>query len=205
MKIGPRYKIARRLGAAIYDKTQTAKFATRQAKKSQSGKGKGKSFAKSEFGIQMLEKQKARFTYGMNERQFAKYVKNSLAQKKTKPEEILFEMLESRLDNVVYRLGLANSRAFGRQLVSHGHITVNSKKVTIPSYNVSPQDKVAIRGGSLNRKPFENIGEKIKNANIPTWLSFNVEKKEAEIHSLPKYAPGQTIFDISAILEFYKR
>lgn len=204
MKIGPRYKIARRLGAAIYDKTQTAKFTARQARKEKSSK-KGRSFPKSEFGIQMLEKQKARFTYGINERQFSKYVKNALEQKKMKADERLYETLESRLDNVIYRMGLANSRAFGRQLVSHGHITVNGKKVTIPSYNVTIKDTVAIRPGSQARKPFENVAEKIKNASIPTWISFNIEKKEAEIHSLPKYAPGQTLFDISAILEFYKR
>ncbi len=202
MKIGPKYKIARRLGAGVFDKTSTPKFAASMAKR---GKSASKPKPKSDYGIQMLEKQKARFTYGMTERQFSTYVKTALAQKNAKPDERLYEKLETRLDNVIYRLGLANSRRFARQLVSHGHITVNGVKVTIPSYHVSLNDKLAIRTGSQNKKVFETAGDKLKQATIPNWLKVDVEKKEAGVQGMPKYTPGETIFDISAILEFYKR
>lgn len=203
MKIGPRYKIARRLGAAVFDKTQTAKFSAREAARGKDSKKKPR--PKSDYGLQLLEKQKARFTYGVNNRQFSKYVKNALAQKAMKADEKLYEMLETRLDNTVYRLGLAASRAGARQLVSHGHITVNGKKVTIPSYNVSVGEKVSIRGGSQKKKPFENLADKLKSTSTPTWLKFNVEEKEAVVQGMPKYTPTETLFDISAILEFYRR
>jgi small subunit ribosomal protein S4 len=203
MKIGPKYKIARRLGAGVFDKTSTAKFAASAARKSKNSSKRPK--AKSDFGLQMLEKQKARFSYGMNERQFSRYVKNSITQKKTKPEDKLFELLETRLDNVIYRLGLANSRRFARQIVSHGHIVVNGIKVTIPSYNVSLNDKIAIRGGSQANKVFEKASDKLKAASIPNWLKVDPEKKEASVQGSPRYEPSMTIFDIAAILEFYKR
>lgn len=199
---GPKYKIARRLGAGVFDKTSTPKFAASLAKKA---KSKSRPKPKSDFGIQMLEKQKARFSYGMGERQFSRWAKNSLEQKKAKPDERFYELLETRLDNVIYRLGLANSRRFARQLVSHGHILVNDKKVTIPSYNVVINDKIAIRVASQTKKPFEKTADKLKEANIPSWLKVDHDKKEARVQGTPKYAPGDAIFDISAILEFYKR
>lgn len=205
MKIGPRYKIARRLGGQVFDKTSGAKFADRLARRKEaSGKGRGRG-QKSDFGLQMLEKQKARFTYGINERQFAKYVKTVVAMKNVKADEELYAALESRLDNVVYRLGLANSRAFARQLVSHGHILVNGRKASIPSYRVSPGDKISARAGSLKKKPFENVADKIKQTALPTWLTWDIEKVTAEVKDRPRYSPTEVMFDVSAILEFYKR
>src|SRR3989344_6011537 len=125
MRIGPRYKIARRLGANIFDKTQTAKFALR-AQQKRTGDRRPK--AQTDFGIQMLEKQRVRFSYGINERQFSKYLKEIIADKNSKPTESLHERLESRLDNTVYRLNLAAFRQGARPLVGHGHIMVNGKK-----------------------------------------------------------------------------
>lgn len=202
MKIGPKYKIARRLGASVFDKTQTAKFAASQARR---GKDAGKPRPKSEFGTQMLEKQKARFTYGIMERQFSNYVKRAIAQKALKADEALLQYLETRLDNVVYRIGLANSRLLARQIVSHGHILVNGVRVTIPSYSVSVKDKLAIRDGSQKKKLFETAAEKMKNATVPNWIKIEPEKKTAEIIGMPKFTAGETLFDVGAILEFYKR
>ncbi len=202
MKLGPRYKIARRLGSHVFDKTQGPKFAASQARKT---KGSFRPKAKSEFAIQMLEKQKARFTYGITERQFSKYVKNAIEQKKTKTDERLYETLESRLDNVVYRMGLANSRRLARQIVSHGHMTVNGVKVTVPSYLVSVDDVVAIRAASQVKPLFVKASEKLKEATIPAWIKADIEKKEATIVANPKFSATETMFDISAILEFYRR
>ncbi len=202
MKLGPRYKIARRLGAGVFDKTQGPKFAASQARK---GKAAFKPKPKSEFAVQMLEKQKARFSYGILERQFRKYVREALSQKNMKAEDKLFATLESRLDNVVYRMGLANSRRLARQIVSHGHMTVNGVKVTIPSYSVSEKDVVAIRPASHGKKLFEKASEKMKEITAPQWMKLDAEKKEATIVGVPKTAPGETIFEISSILEFYQR
>jgi small subunit ribosomal protein S4 len=111
MITGPKYKIARRVGAPIFEKTQNRKYAERLERK---GKGRGFSKPKSEFGLQLNEKQKARFIYGMTERQFSNYVKEALAKKTANTSSLIFQFLESRLDNVVYRLGLASTRRAGR-------------------------------------------------------------------------------------------
>jgi small subunit ribosomal protein S4 len=200
MLIGPRYKRARRLGSQIYDKTQTQKFAVRTQRKE-----KVFSRPKSDYGIQMLEKQKARFMYGVSERQFSNYVKHSIAQKKAKPSDELYMLLETRLDNVVYRLGLAPSRAASRQMVSHAHITVNGKKVTIPSYNVSAKDKIVVRASSQKKKLFDGLAEKHQTGALPNWVRYNPATFEGEVTNMPQKGAGDTVFDIEAIIEFYRR
>src|SRR5690606_40724543 len=123
MQTGPKYKICRRLGSHIYEKCQTQKFQLSEARKGKGMRG-GRRRNVSEYGEQLLEKQRVRFTYGLKERQFASYVKKATGTAAV-PAEELYQSLERRLDNVIYRLGLAPSRAYARQLVSHGHITVN--------------------------------------------------------------------------------
>ncbi|OHA33030.1 MAG: 30S ribosomal protein S4 [Candidatus Taylorbacteria bacterium RIFCSPLOWO2_01_FULL_45_15b] len=201
MKLGPRYKIARRLGANIFDKTQTEKF---QAREMMTKKGK-RPGARSEFGLQLLEKQKARFMYGVTERQFSTYVKKAIAKKGVNSSELLIQFLEMRLDNVVYRLGLAPSRRAARQMVSHGHIFLNGKKITVPSAHVSEKDSVTIREQSEKSGLFTNLQEKLKTATPPVWIKADSSKGSAEIISRPKYESRESIFDIDAILEFYKR
>ncbi len=200
MKIGPRFKIARRLGNAIYDKTQTQKYMAKSGQKNEY-----KARPRSDFGIQLLEKQKARYTYGISEKQFGNYVKKAILKKGANTEELLYLALETRLDNVIYRLGLANSRAFARQLVSHGHIYVNNRKVTIPSYAVKVKDQVSIKPSSLSKPLFLDLDEKLKSANVPNWISFNLSKKVAMVDGTPKLEKNAAPFDISAIAEFYKR
>lgn len=202
MKIGPKYKIARRVGAPIFEKTQTQKYALRSERKS---KTRGFSKPKSEFGIQQNEKQKARFIYGLTEKQFSNYVKSALSKKTTHTAQTIFENLESRLDNVVYRSGFATTRRGSRQMVSHGHITINNKKVTIPSIHVKLSDVIGIRAGSVSKGLFLNIEENIKNTSIPSWISLDVPKKIATIHGLPQLSLTDVMFDLNAVVEFYSR
>jgi len=198
----PKYKIARRLGAGIFDKTQSQKFALSEAKR----KVEKRSRAGSEYGAQLLEKQKARYFYGINERQFAKYVKEAINSKGSSADENLFVRLETRLDNVVYKIGLAKTRQAARQMVSHGHILVNGVKTTIPSFNVSIGDKLGVRVGSLKSKLFTNLKEEIKDRTItPSWLKFDIEKMSGDVQGLPKLIKSELIYDVSAILEFYRR
>ncbi len=204
MIIGPKYKIARRLNAPVFEKTQTQKYALSQARRSKS-KDAGRPKAKSNFGRQLNEKQKARFTYGISERQFSKYVKNLLTKKGTNPAEKLLETLENRLDNVIYRLGFATTRRFARQMVSHGHVVVNGVKVNIPSYQVSVGEVIKAREGSLKTKLFATLEEKHKTYTVPSWLAFDIEKKEGKVQGVPKVGPGDLLFDPKAVLEFYSR
>ncbi|HEY4489630.1 MAG TPA: 30S ribosomal protein S4 [Candidatus Paceibacterota bacterium] len=203
MRIGPKYKIARRLGVSIFDKTQTQKFVLSQSRKEKGGRAFSR--PKSDFGIQMLEKQKARFMYGLSERQFSKYAKFALAKKRTGAVSELFYSLELRADNVVYRAGFAPSRLAARQLVSHGHILVNGKRITVPSYRLSVNDTVSVREGSLLNKYFSIAKEKVKEKKPPTWLSLLADKLEVKVESLPVYDPRDLMFDINLILEFYSR
>lgn len=202
MIIGPKYKIARRLGANIFEKTQTPKFALRQERKT----GKKPSFRpKGQFALQMLEKQKARLTYGVNERQFKKYVKESVAKKGVNTVQALYERLEMRLDNAAYRLGFAPTRLAARQMVSHGHITVNGRKVDVPSYNLAIGDKLSIRVGSLKKPLFQGIDEKTKKVAVPSWLSYDADKKVASVEGTPKHNPTETLFNLGQVIEFYSR
>ena len=202
MKIGPKYKIARRVGAPIFEKTQTQKYALRSERR-----GKTRKFLKpkSEFGIQLNEKQKARFIYGLTERQFSNYVKESLSKKSTHTSQTIFECLERRIDNVIYRMGFASTRRAARQMVSHGHITVNAKKITIPSYRVEISDILGIRAGSANKVLFKQMIESAKTASIPSWISFDAQKNIATIQGLPQLNQTDTMFDLNAVVEFYSR
>lgn len=203
MRIGPRYKIARRLGSSVFDKTQTQKFALSESRRSQ-GKKSAHPKNKTEYGLQMLEKQRVRFTYGVGERQFSNYVGKAVSTRGSNTVQDLYGCLERRLDNVVYRIGLGNSRQATRQMVSHGHILVNGRRVTIPSYTLSKGDRVRIREGSQKSSLFKDLSERIKKP-LPAWLSFAKEKNEWEISGAPVYSPGEQVFDLSAVIEFYSR
>jgi len=203
MKIGPKYKIARRLGAPVFEKTQSPKFTVSQARKEKTGKSFSR--PKSEFGLQLLEKQKARYTYCVLERQFAKYVKEALATKDKNGVGRLFSALELRADNVAYRAGFASTRLAARQMVGHGHLMVNGKRITIPSYRMSIGDAMAIRAGSVAKPLFSGLEERLASLKQPAWIRFDTSKKEAQIVGEPKYEPADSMFDINAILEFYSR
>ncbi|MEK7169654.1 MAG: 30S ribosomal protein S4 [Patescibacteria group bacterium] len=199
MKIGPRYKIARRLGADLFPKTQSAKYALR------AGKTVVKGYGRSEYGAQLKEKQRARFFYGLGERQFARYVASAIAKKNMRDDEALYIELETRLDNVIFCLGLAPSRQASRQYVSHGHFTVNGVRVTIPSYRVSIGDVIRLRKGSEAKPLFVAMKDVVRDHQSPAWLRFDVQKGEGTVVGTPKLVRTELPFTISAILEFYRR
>jgi small subunit ribosomal protein S4 len=201
MKIGPRYKLARRLGAPIFEKTQTPRYALSLSRKEKNDQMPTR--PKSEFGKQLIEKQKARFSYGLSERQFAKYVKGSLNT--PEPTQKLFQSLELRLDNVLYRSGFAKTRLQARQMASHGHATVNGRRVTIPSISLREGDVVGVREGSRGSALFGAADERIKAGAIPAWLTVDPEKLVSTVVGKPVYAASEQVFDLGQVLEFYSR
>ncbi len=201
MKIGPRYKIARRLGSTIFEKTQTPRYALSLSRKEKNDQMPTR--PKSEFGKQLIEKQKARFSYAITERQFAKYVKKSLTS--IAPTQKLFQSLESRLDNVLYRAGFAKTRLQARQMASHGHAIVNGRRVTIPSIELREGDVIGIRDGSKKSSLFTSAEERNKTFSSPDWITVSQEKMEAKITGKPSYDVGQNVFDLGAVMEFYSR
>ena len=126
-------------------------------------------------------------------------------RKKSSSVNLLYEILESRLDNVVFRLGLASSRGMSRQFVSHGHITVNGRRVTIPSYRVSPGDILAIRGGSATKAVFGNLSEKLKKYPYPAWIKFDLESNKGGNRRQTKEEKTTMPFNLDSVIEFYSR
>ncbi|MFA6301206.1 MAG: 30S ribosomal protein S4 [Candidatus Paceibacterota bacterium] len=196
----PKFKICRRLGPGVYDKCQTSKFSSASAK---TFSGSKRPKAPTEYGKQLLEKQKVRYSYGISERQLANYVKKVSHIKGAGTALKLFESLESRLDNVIYRMGLGASRRATRQMVSHGHFIVNNHRVTIPSYEVKAGDIIKIREGSKSRKIFLNLAERLKEYNSPPWIVFDLNSLEGRMQDKPKST--ETFLDLNSVLEFYSR
>ena len=159
--------------------------------------------ALTEYGAQLVEKQKIRFSYGISERQLSNYVKKASLVKGAGVVEKLYEGLEFRLDNAVYRMGLGASRRATRQMVSHGHFIVNDQRVTIPSYELKSGDVIKIREGSKAKKIFSNIAENLKDYHSPAWISFDVKGMEGRILDKPKNT--DSFIDLNAVLEFYSR
>jgi len=202
MKIGAKYKICRRLGPGVYEKCQTQKFVQSEGKKSRVKKG-GRPKALSDYGRQLIEKQKVRLSYGVTEKQLSNYVEKATHTKGMPVTDKLSQLLETRLDNVVYRLGFASSRRFARQLVSHGHFVVNGKKITIPSYSVRIGDIVAVREGSRKSPIFGDFDKKVKNYTWPNWLKLVPESLQAEVAAMPKNE--EQFLQLDTVLEFYSR
>ncbi|MCW9054748.1 MAG: 30S ribosomal protein S4 [Candidatus Pacebacteria bacterium] len=202
MKIGPKYKIAKRLGASVFEKCQTQKFALSESRRAKRRGKRPKQI--SDYGKQLLEKQKVRFTYGVTEKQLSRYVKTG-TQGAHEPANKIYQALESRLDNVVYRLGLVPTRRFARQIVSHGHITVNGKRMTVPSYTVSVGDVVTVRVNSKEKGLFTDLEERLKNYTAPKWLSFDEKKLEGTVVALPEFSGADASIDMGLVLEFYSR
>ena len=156
----------------------------------------------SNYSVQLTEKQKVRFMYGISEKQFKRLV-NESAKMKGVHGENLFILLESRLDNIVYRIGFASTRRGARQLVNHGHITVNGKKVDIPSYRVKPGDVVGIRENSR-----EHGGIEIALANVKSrvdYISYDEKKKQATYVRYPQRSELNAEINESLIVEYYSR
>lgn len=196
-------KVSRRIGEPIFGQGKRNAVLKRPYAPGKLDSERKHKSGTSEFGTQMREKQKVRFSYGLREKQFASYVKKAMTLKGTSPIEGLYHDLESRLDNVVYRIGFAVSRGLGRQMVSHGHILVNGKKIKIPSYQVKTNDVVSVREGSKKSPLFTSFSEKLKDLKVPNWISFDKEKVEATVTGKPK--DTEKLFNLPVILEFYSR
>lgn len=158
----------------------------------------------SDYLLQLREKQKARRIYGIMERQFSQYFKRAENRKGLTGINLLV-LLESRLDNVVYRLGMASSRAQARQLVRHGHIMLNGRKTNVPSALVSPGDTISIRPESQRRSYFRTLRQDIDDRQVPRWLSLNASNLDANIVSMPTREDIDVSLNEQLIVEYYSR
>lgn len=204
MKIGPKYKIARRLGVPVFEKTQTQKFAQREQRKQMANRTRRRG-NRSDYALQLLEKQKARYVYGLSERQFRNYVRSAMENRKLEPIQALFGGLEHRLDNIVYRAGFAPTRRSSRQYVSHGHFTIGGKKITIPSYEVKDGTEISVRKGSKESGIFTDLTDRVKNTSSVDWIKPDVKKMTIAVSGEPTLDTSELLFDIRAVLEFYSR
>ena len=161
----------------------------------------------SEYGKELREKQKLKEWYGLRETQFRKYVKNVLNRKSGTEDaaQLLIKALESRLDNVVFRLGLAPSRAGARQLVSHGYFSVNGRKTDIPSFRVKKGDVILLSPRKAKKTIFQNIQSSLKKQKHPQWLEVNSEKLESKVVGEPSFEEVSPPVEISSIFEYYSR
>jgi small subunit ribosomal protein S4 len=158
----------------------------------------------SEYLLQVREKQKARRIYGVLEKQFGNYYEEA-SKKRGKTGEVLLQILETRLDNVVYRAGFAKSRDMARQVVSHGHILVNGKKVDIPSYRVSENDIVEVAPKSRDLTPFIIARAEAGERTPPAWLEVIPDKMRVLVHTLPVRAQIDTVVSEQLIVEYYSK
>lgn len=204
---GPKCRLCRREGEKLFlkgDRCHTQKCAITAKNYAPGVHGANARRKTSEFGKQLREKQKAKRTYGVFERQFAKYYKEAERQEGVTGDNLL-RMLESRLDNVVYRLGIAPSRRAARQIVGHGLIEINGKKATIPSMMVSEGDEVAVRDAKKAKKLFEHIEERQKNLSTPAWLHIDTATKQGKVLHEPQREEIDTNIEVKLIIEHYSR
>ena len=196
---GPKTKIARKFGEAIFGEDKA--FEKRNYPPGQHGLAK-KRGKKSEYAVQLMEKQKAKYTYGILEKQFRNlFEKASAASGVT--GEILLQLCEARLDNVVYRMGIAPSRRAARQIVSHRHVTVNGELVNVPSYHLKPGDKVAVREKS---KSLEAIDRSLSNSSqVYEWITWNNDTKEGTFVSVPQRLQIPENIKEQLIVELYNK
>ena len=203
-------RICRRLGVKLFLKGEKClspkcPFIKRPYPPGQKGKRRLKRL--SEYGRELRERQKLKKWYNLRERQFKKYVKEVLdsREKVEDAASLLIRKLETRLDNVIFRLGLAASRSQARQLVTHGHFLINGKSVNIPSFQVKKGDEIEIKPSSLKIANFKDLKTKLKKHHFPSWLIFDLEKLKGKVIDLPTLEEASPPADISAIFEFYSR
>jgi small subunit ribosomal protein S4 len=198
---GPKTKISRRFGVPIFGPSKALE-------RKNYGPGmhgpKGSRRKQSDYAIALAEKQKLRYQYGLLERQFRRYFQTALTRRGV-TGQILLQLLETRLDNVVFRLGLANSRSAARQLVSHGHVTVNGRKVDVSSFNVRAGDTVAIKDRPGSRQLAARNLELTQITPVPEWLVFDKENFSGTVARIPSREEIQPIVNEQLIVELYSR
>jgi len=198
---GPKTKISRRFGVPIFGPSKALE-------RKNYGPGmhgpKGSRRKQSEYALALAEKQKLRYQYGLLERQFRRYFQIALTRRGITGETLL-QLLETRLDNVVFRLGFANSRAAARQLVSHGHVTVNGRKVDVSSYNVKPGDTIVVKDKPGSRRLAAKYLELTQIAPVPDWLTLNKDQFSGQVARIPTRDEIAPIVNEQLIVELYSR
>ena len=193
--IGPKNKKNRRFVLPLKNDKQDSK----------KSRGSNSERRLSDYGMQLREKQKARFIYGILERQFRNYYRKASRLEGITGDKLL-QILESRLDNVVYRLGFAHTREQARQIVNHGHIEVNSKKVNIPSYEVKEGDNISWREKSKTTELYKNIeGSSKSESGVPSWLNLDKKNYIGQVSSAPNLSDVEMVIDTRQIVEYYSR
>ncbi len=203
-------KICRQLGVKLFlrgERCLSQKCAIIRKPYSPGMRSKKRRRGFSEYGKELREKQKLKNWYNLDERQFRKYVKEVLKHRGKVADAgvALIKILESRLDNVVFRLGFASSRKAARQMVSHRHFLVNGRPTNIPSYLVKKGDKIKINPGSVKKTSFQKLPSFLKKYNPPSWVKLNIEKLEGEITDSPNIEEALPPAELSTIFEFYSR
>lgn len=204
LQIKSKFKIAKRLGAGVFEQTQSQKFALSEARfrarKDRRG-GRGGS----DYGKQLIEKQRVRYTYGITEKQLSNYAESAFEEKD--PSLALHKSLEMRADNVVYRSGLAPTRRAARQAVSHGHILINGRRSTVPSHRIVKGDVITVREGSVKSPLYASLAEQKKDGgrSIPQWLSSDFDTLRVEVTGEPLYSQAEAGLDYPTVFEFYSR
>jgi small subunit ribosomal protein S4 len=197
---GPRVRISRRFGIPIFG---PSKYLERR------NYGPGVHGPKSrrkhtDYGLGLIEKQKLRYYYGLLERQFRGVYEKALRRRGVTGEQML-QILETRLDNVVFHLGFANTRAAARQMVTHGHITVNGRKVNVPSFGLKVNDAVVVKNSNVSRQLATKNLEMATSRAVPDWLSLNKEEFKGTIMRIPTRDEIQPVANEQAVVEFYSR
>jgi small subunit ribosomal protein S4 len=207
---GPVCRLCRREGEKLFLKgfrCFTPKCAVERRNYPPGQTGKGAQFAhkrQSDYNRQLRSKQKARRIYGVMERQFHRYYEVALGRRGLTGLNLL-QILETRLDNVIYRLGFASDRAEARLLVTHGHFSVNGRRTDIPSMLLSENDTVSVRDGSRKRQYFNDLGDLAEDRNVPTWLSRDLKNLSGTVLRLPERAEIDGNLAEQSIVEFYSR
>jgi len=203
---GPVSRLCRREGMKLYLKgakcyTKKCPFERRPTPPGQHGIRRRKM---SEYGVQLREKQKVRRVYGVLERQFKHYFETAEARPGVTGENLL-RLLETRLDNVVFRMGFASSRAQARQLVTHGHFAVNGRATNVPSYRIREGDRVDVRDGSRKAEYFKNVTDSLRGAQRPDWLTVDADKLSGSVTALPARDQMPLELNEQLVVEYYSR
>jgi small subunit ribosomal protein S4 len=204
MRVGPKYKICKRLGASVFEKCQTQKFQLAEAR-SPRKISRGKRGGGSDYGAQLLEKQKARFTYGLTEGQFYRYASEAMEKHGKDSSQALISRLEARLDNLVFRAGFVKTRRAARQLVGHGHVMVNGRRLNIPSYKAAPGDVISIRTESRTSPLFTGRMEAAAETKLPNWLSAQDQGFAVKVEAEPSLSETELPFNAGVVIQFYSR
>ncbi len=199
---GPRNKIARRFGVNLGLKTNPTKVAKRLSQMPGVHGPNKRPKAPSSYGKQLLEKQKAKYIYGIREAQLRRYV-DEATRVQGNSGTLLLQALEMRFDNVIYRLGFAGTRAQARQMVTHGMFFLNGKKMSVASHVVKIGDLVSIKPSKTKKKLFDGMSEKLETAQLPSWVTVEPKTQTGKVVSLPTADDVEHLFDVTLIIEYF--